>query len=343
MFSVEDTGIGIKEENIESIFDEFTQVESKKQSKPEGTGLGLAISQKMVNLMKGEMKVESEYGEGSRFSFSIPIDEQETYNEHDYEPENLDMNKKLILTVDDEEQSQEILKTYLTEAGYEVIQAYNEKQAMHLARKYLPFAITLDIVIPGKDGWDILNELKIDKITGGIPVICISTLDNREMGISLGAIEYLVKPINNESLIQELKRLEQQFEIENILIVDDSEADRNLLLNYLKEYRKFELTLADSGKQCFDFLKNIKPDLIILDLMMPGMDGFEVIKRLKEEKDYKDIPIIIVSGKELSITEINYLDAMIEGIIRKGTFGRERILTDILSMIRKIEGNRKND
>jgi DNA-binding response OmpR family regulator len=160
--------------------------------------------------MRGRIWAESEYGKGSCFHFVIPIEEITAAKRPAViSPETLDLSKKLVLTIDDEYETQKILKIYLKSEGYEVIQAYNAMEAMVLARKYHPFAITLDIVMPGKDGWDILDELKKDLQTEGIPVICISTSDNRELGLALGVFEYLVKPIEKDQLINELRRLEK--------------------------------------------------------------------------------------------------------------------------------------
>jgi DNA-binding response OmpR family regulator len=251
-------------------------------------------------------------------------------------PEALDPNKKLVLTIDDEVEAQEILSTYLKSEGYEVIQAYNAMEAMELARKYLPFAITLDIMMPGKDGWDILHELKNNSHTEGIPVICISILDNREMGLSLGAIEYMVKPIEKDQLINELKRLEKHFFIYDILIVDDEPQAVELLTQYLSEEGNYMIRKAYGGKECLSRIKESRPDLIILDLMMPEVDGFEVIRNLKKLEETKDIPIIIVSAKQLTQEKVEYLNTNIEKIIRKGNFSKEELFKDIKKALEKI-------
>jgi DNA-binding response OmpR family regulator len=226
----------------------------------------------------------------------------------------------------------------LRSEGYEVIQAYNALEAMELARKYRPFAITLDIIMPGKDGWDILNELKKDSRTESIPVICISILDNREMGLSLGAIEYLVKPIEKDQFIGELKRLEKQFHIYNILIVDDEPQAVELLTQYIGEINNYRITKAYGGEEGLSRVKESRPDLIILDLMMPEVDGFEVIRHLKKSEETKDIPIIIVSAKKLTQEEIECLNSNIEKIIRKGDFSKEDLLKDIKRGLEKIKG-----
>ncbi|MCK5436859.1 MAG: response regulator, partial [Desulfobulbaceae bacterium] len=336
-FSVADTGIGIKPEHLPDIFDEFKQIEGPMEKKPAGTGLGLAISKKMVEMMGGRIWAESEFGKGSCFQFTIPIKEiRATKRPSEILPEAIDLGKKLVLTIDDEVEAQEILKTYLKSEGYEVIQAYNGMEAMGLAKKYLPFAITLDIVMPGKDGWDILHEFKKNPKTKDIPIICISILDNREMGLSLGAIEYMVKPVNKGQLMEELQRLEGQFRIYDILIVDDEPQAVELLTQYLAAGERYMVRKAYGGKEGLSMVKESRPDLIILDLMMPEVDGFEVIRHLKQSWKTRDIPIIIVSAKKLTHKEIEYLNNNIEKIIRKGKFTREYLLNDVKRALEKI-------
>ena len=337
VFSVSDTGIGIKPEHLPDIFDEFKQIEGPLKEKPAGTGLGLAISRKIVEMMGGRIWAESEYGKGAHFQFAIPIREiTKAKKPPIILPEALDLSKKLVLTIDDEVEAQEILKTYLKSEGYEVIQAYNSMEAMELAKKFHPFAITLDIIMPGKDGWDILHELKKDPQTEGIPVICISILDNREMGLSLGAIEYMVKPIKKAQLMEELQRLEKRFRIYDILVVDDEPQAVELLAQYLNEADNYTVSKAYGGQEALSRVKKSRPDLIILDLMMPEVDGFEVIRHLKRSEETKDIPIIIVSAKKLTQEEIEYLNNNIEKIIRKGHFSREELLKDIKRALEKI-------
>ena len=336
-FSVADTGIGIKPEHLADIFDEFRQIEGPLREKPVGTGLGLAISKKMVEMMGGRIRAESEYGKGSCFHFVLPIKEMPAPKRAPgILPQELAPGMRLVLTIDDEYEAQKILKAYLKNEGYEVIQAYSFLEAMELARKYRPFAITLDIIMPGKDGWDILHALKNDPLTEAIPVICISILDNREMGLSLGAVEYLVKPVDKDEFIRELRRLAKDRPICDILIIDDDPKAVALLSQYFQEVDDYRVRKAYGGKEGLAKVKEQGPDLIILDLMMPEVDGFEVISHLKKSEETKHIPIIIVSGKDLTREEVAYLNSKIEKIIRKGDFRKEQLLLDIKKALEKI-------
>ena len=329
-FGVRDTGRGIKSQSLESIFEEFTQAQEPDEQKPEGTGLGQPISRRIVELMGGTMWAESEPGKGSHFQFTVPVaPAAKPAGRPMVEPQDLDPSKKLILTIDDEPAAQEIMRTHLQHEGYQVIQAYNGLEAMELARKFHPFAITLDIIMPGKDGWDILRELKDDPQTEDIPIVCVSILDNRELGLSLGAVEYLVKPIDPQLLVKELKRLKSHFAIHDILVIDDDPGDAELLATHLRDANDFSVRTAGSGREGLAMAQQQLPDLILLDLMMPEMDGFEVVRRLKQSDHTKDIPIIIVSAKNLSSDEKRLLNSQIEGIIRKGDFRKEQLLDDV--------------
>ena len=340
LVAVSDVGIGIRPEHLEDIFDEFRQLEGPLKEKPYGTGLGLAISRKMVEMMGGRIWAESDGRQGATFQFTIPIPvrEESGAKKPMVLPVTIDPDKKLILTIDDEVESQDILAVYLKEYGYEVIQAYNAGDALETARKLQPFAITLDIMMPGKDGWDILHELKEDPRTRNTPVICISILDNREMGLSLGAIEYLVKPIEQDELIEELQRLGQRFSIHDILIVDDEPGDLELLARYLEGEDHYEVRKAPGGAEGLAMARQKRPDLIILDLLMPETDGFEVICQLKKSQTLMDVPVIIVSGKELSREEKVFLNANIEKIIRKGEFKRDDLLDGVRHLLDKFKG-----
>jgi len=335
VFSVSDTGLGLKPEHLEEIFDQFKQIEGSLKEKPVGTGLGLAISKKMVQMMGGRIWVESEYGKGSCFQFSVSIKEI-AKGPSLIVPEALDPVKKLVLTIDDDRQDQEILKIYLESEGYQVIQAYHAEEALDTAGKYRPMAITLDMLMPDKDGWDILHELKKDPKTKDIPVIFISILDNREMGLSLGAVEYLVKPISKEQMMAVIKRVEMHSRIYNVMIVDDNPQDVEFLTQYISPEDKYMVTKAYGGKEALLRVEQSRPDLIILDLIMPEFNGFEVISRLKKSEKTRHIPIIIVTAKELTQEEIKYLHNNISKIIKKGAFRKQDLLRDIKRTLDKI-------
>lgn len=338
--SVSDTGIGIKEEALDSIFDEFRQIEGTVVRDKGGVGLGLSISKKLVELLKGKIRAESEYGIGSKFTFSLPLQVQPARSATPTIEKTAEVTKPLVLTVEDNPEAQEMLRIYLEDSGYQVMQAYTGRKAINMAKEYKPYAITLDIIIPGLDGWDILQELKSTPETADIPVIIISIVDNRELGLSMGAIAYLIKPIDHDELIKTLRNIEREngIKINRVLVVDDNPADVELIATFLDDPRIDGKTIykAYGGADGVKLARKHRPELIVLDLMMPDMDGFEVIKRLRRSRTTKDIPILIVTGKELSKEEQEFLRKNIQHIMIKGKFTREELLERIKETLERV-------
>ncbi|MBN1969438.1 MAG: response regulator, partial [Candidatus Delongbacteria bacterium] len=331
-FQVTDSGIGISKDNLESIFEEFSQIENSNREKPVGTGLGLAISKKMVELMGGKIWVESEFGKGSTFFFTVTgsqdqVDDQKTKEIKN----NMDMNKRLILTIDDDLLAQQIIKTYLKSEGYEVIQAYNAKEAMELAKKHRPFAITLDIVMPGKDGWDILREIKQDQEICNIPVICISMMDNRDMGLSLGAVEYLIKPIDKQQFINELIKLEGKTSTYDILIVDDEPKASEVISNFIDEKEGY--LRIDNVDEKNIFAENLIPDLLIIDLHKLRLSKIQTTGKSKVLEIKHHISIVIITNKQLTVKEKNYLNKIIGIITSKFSLSNKQLLEDIKKIL----------
>ena len=339
--SVSDTGTGIKEEELDSIFDEFHQVEGTVVRDKAGVGLGLSISKKLVALLKGKIRAESEYGIGSKFTFSLPLQAPPARPVMPTIEKMAEVTRPLVLTIEDDPKAQEMLRIYLEDSGYQVIQAYTGEEAINLAKEYKPYAITLDIIMPSRDGWDILQELKSTPETDSIPVIVVSIVDNRELGLSMGSIAYLVKPIERNELIRVLGDIEKEngIEINKVLVVDDNPADVEFIATSLEEPRidGRAMLKAYGGVEGVKLAKKLCPDLIILDLMMPDMDGFEVIKRLRRSKKTKDIPILIVTAKELSKEEQEFLRENIQHIMIKGKFTKEELMRSIKETLKRVK------
>ncbi len=339
--SVSDTGIGIRKDALDYIFDEFRQIEGTVVRDKAGTGLGLSITNKLIKLLKGKIWVESEYGIGSKFTFVLPLRLSTTEVVKLAIPGKKEITKPLVLTVEDDPEAQEILRTYLENNGYQVIQAYTGTEAIKLAKEYKLYAITLDIIMPSRDGWDILQELKSIPQTADIPVIIVSIVDNRELGLSMGAIAYLAKPVEPDELIRVLGNIEREngIAINKVLIVDDNPTDVEFVATLLKDPKIDGKTLfrAYGGAEGVKLAKKHRPDLIILDLIMPGMDGFEVIRRLQRSKATKDIPILIVTIKELSKKEKKFLAENIQHIMIKGKFTKEELMQSIKEILKRVK------
>jgi signal transduction histidine kinase/CheY-like chemotaxis protein/HAMP domain-containing protein len=321
-FEIVDSGIGISEENQKLIFEEFRQVDGTTTRKYSGTGLGLAICKRIADLLGGDITVKSGIGKGSTFTFSIPLNFVEAKEELASQNVNVEAliknRKNPILVIDDDPEIRYTIGQYLTSRGYEVIFAESGEMGIREAIKVQPFAITLDVMLPNKDGWDILKELKENPVTRDIPVILISILNDKNIGYGLGAFEYFVKPISHEKLYSAFNKLESlaKKRIEKIVIVDDDElefekfrrefADANIRIEYIRD-----------SEYAFNKILEIQPDLIILDLMMPKVDGISLSYKLKSSRETKHIPIIISTAKDLTSEEKNELQNIVEEITVK--------------------------
>lgn len=341
--SVADTGIGIKKDDLERIFSEFEQVESTLSRRYEGTGLGLTLTKRLVELHGGEIKVESEIGKGSKFTIIIPLPRipsmqktaqrparmQET---HDIVPTKRKGPAPLILIVEDDRPTSEILTLYLTQEGYRVAHAYDGDAAINKARSLMPFAILLDVMLPGKDGWEILQELKSDHELKDIPVIMSSIIDNKELGFALGASDYLVKPIDRSILMDKVREINipaaKKGRPANILCIDDQEDVLKLLASIF-EPAGYSVMTASSGMEGVSKALQHRPDFIILDLMMPEMDGFDVVQALKANNTTADIPIIILTAKDLTMDDRFRLTGKVENYMQKKQFTKEDFLMSI--------------
>ncbi len=321
-FKVIDTGVGITNEQQKFIFEEFRQIDGTTTRKHGGTGLGLTICRKITDLLNGNLSVQSEYGKGSTFEFSIPL-KQTTKNyaflKNKINVETLIKNRKNpILVIDDDEEVRYTIGQYLISKGYEVIYAEDGESGVKMAREYQPFAITLDVMLPNKDGWSVLKELKENSITKDIPVILISIMGDKNIGYGLGAFEYFVKPISSDKLISAFLRLENlaNKRIKKIVIVDDDEM----------EFEKFKKEFSSEGviiefirdsELAFSKIAEVQPDLIIVDLMMPKVDGVTLSYKLKSNIKTKHIPILISTAKDLSDEERKSLNNIVEKIAVK--------------------------
>jgi signal transduction histidine kinase/CheY-like chemotaxis protein len=434
---VEDTGIGIKEEDIGKLFDKFSQLDDSSTRQYEGTGLGLSIARGIIVLHKGVIWVTSEYGKGSKFCFTLPAQKDileksavleteplmanglsshfstslETFLQephyagkkikcweyfhcgqascpaYDSEenrcwlmigthckgtkivsyPEKIDFCKgceiiervlleadelsgvkkmsvemeglcqagqrKTVLVVDDNPEAIEIIRKYLGK-DYYVAGLLSSENVVTKAREIRPVAITLDIMMPVKDGWQVLHELKNTPETQDIPVIILSIVDEKQLGFSLGATEYIVKPIKKEVLLRKLKNLEKLSKIKRIMVVDN-ESDTVRLIGSTLIEAGYQIIKAYSSKEAIDTMKESKPDLIVLTLTMPAVSGFDVIEYMKTEEAVKNIPLIVVTHRDLSETQINEFNGRIQGILNKATLTTGDLLKELKETIGK--------
>jgi len=300
--SLSDTGIGIAPENHAVIFEKFKQVGDTLTNKPKGTGLGLPICKEIIEHYGGRIWVESELGKGSTFSFSLPIApptgvKAPVAPEVKEAPVEAVKTGKTILVVDDEVNIRSFLVYELTKKGYSVFEAANGKEALDLARERHPDLITLDVQMPDISGFDVTAVLKNDDDTKDIPILILSVIEDREKAYKLGANDCLTKPFSKEKLIAKVNQLLIGTK-KTILVVDD---DKSLVksIKYQLEHRGYSTYVAYDGKQALEMVENHRPDLILLDIVMPNMNGYEVIKALKSNPETADIRIVLMTGIEI--------------------------------------------
>jgi PAS domain S-box-containing protein len=332
LVSITDTGAGISEEDQTKLFQAFSQVDSSPTRKSGGTGLGLSISQRLIDLHGGKIGVHSEVGKGSTFYFTLPIFQQPRI-----EREN--SNQHVVLCIDDDPQIISLYERYLQPEGYKVVPVVNPANACAIAKRVKPFAITLDIMMPETDGWTILQQLKSDPETRNIPVIVCSIVEEEEKGFSLGAADYLVKPILEDDLISSLNRLNNDGSIRNVLIIDDSTDDLRMMGKILADHSNYHPIMVKGGKEGWDILTTQPPDVLILDLFMPDVDGFTILDRLRTTPSLQDLPVVVVSGKDLNRDQKQKLDNFGKQMLLKGMLGEKELFSSLEKALKRLEAN----
>jgi len=298
--------------------------------------LGLTISRRYVELHGGQIWVESEQGQGSVFSFTLPVMGAPVPAEAIARGPAGGPPGRPVLVVDDDPDVISLFRRYLVEQGYQVIGATDAVEALRLAWEVHPYAITLDICLPDEDGWVVLRALKEDRVTRDIPVIICSVLQDEDTGFSLGASDYLTKPISQEDLLAALARVRRR--VHQIVVIDDWPDDRVWMSRVLQGEGGYQVTTAATGEEGLEAMQQQTPDLIILDLMLPGMDGFEVLARVKADERTRPIPIIVVTAKDLTPEEHALLNGQMAALLRKGLFRTEDLLADVARVLREEVG-----
>ncbi len=332
-FKVLDTGIGMTPEQLSRIFKAFTQADSSTTRKYGGTGLGLSITEQFVSMMGGRVTVESEYGRGTMFAIELP---QSVGTKRVPPAPNSDQLQPLpvrqdytgtVLVIDDDLNAREILQRFLGNAGYRVACADNGLQGLRLAEELQPDAITLDVMMPEMDGWAVLTALKENPAVANIPVILLTIVDDENLGYTLGAADYLTKPIDRDRLLAILRKY-QASSNRSVLVIDDDDCSRGTMCRLLK--REGWLTReSENGRQALEALQTQLPKLILLDLMMPEMDGFDFIQELRQRPAWRSIPVIVVTAKDLTATERKQLGDAVQSFHQKSRFDDQELLAEI--------------
>ena len=285
-------------------------------------------------MLNGELSVESELGKGSTFTITLPIEWPATAPIQEPialgQPPEIPSERKTILLVDDEPQVLELFSEYLHEAGYHTITDSTGEEALRLAATHHPFAITLDIIMSGMDGWEVLQGLKKKPDTEDIPVIIISMAEDKETGFALGAVGYITKPLSRDVLLSEINRI-SRVGLRTVMVVDDNAIDRKELTRIIEGEGLLVLD-ADNGVKCLDMIKTSVPDVLILDLMMPGMDGFETLESVRSDPKTRNLPVIVVTAKDLTTEDKKRLSGNAASTLAKS----DAILKDLLEEIKKL-------
>ena len=330
-FAVSDTGIGMTPDQQTRLFQEFTQGDASTARQYGGTGLGLAISRKLAQMMGGDVTVASEQSKGSVFTVRLPASADTSVGD----PVDLRGNELpvagRILVIDDDAVARDLVAENLRMAGFSVVAAAGGLEGLRLAKEVRPIAITLDVMMPDLDGWSVLAALREDAELAEIPVIMVTIMDERRRAAELGAVGYLTKPIDRLTLQRMIMRFRAPARPTRILVVEDDELQRARVREWLKG-QQWIVQEATNGREALACLQNAKPDLILLDLMMPEMDGFAVVAALQKEAVWRDIPVIVITSLDLDAKDRERLNFGVQSVLVKDTFQP----ADLLDRIRRL-------
>jgi signal transduction histidine kinase/CheY-like chemotaxis protein len=330
-FSVTDTGIGMTSEQLARLFGAFSQADAATTRKYGGTGLGLALSRRLCRMMGGDVTVESDSGRGSTFTIRLPavVAEAPEQAPPAAPPAHATPTIGTVLVIDDEAAIRDLMQRYLTKEGFGVVVAAGGEEGLRLARDLRPDAITLDVMMPGLDGWAVLTALKADPVVADIPVIMLTIVDDKNLGYALGAADYLTKPIERDRLLTVLRAHRRDHPV---LIVDDDVALRQLLRRML-EPEGYTVVEAENGRVALERLRGVSPSVILLDLMMPEMDGFEFVAEFRRHEAWRAIPIVVITARDLSRDDRDRLNGYVQKVLQKGAHGRDQLLAEVRDLV----------
>jgi signal transduction histidine kinase/DNA-binding response OmpR family regulator len=336
-FRVSDTGIGMTPEQMGKLFQAFTQAETSTTRQYGGTGLGLVISRHFCQMMGGDISVESALGQGSTFTIRLPAEvvdpkAETTPQAAVFQASTLPEGVPTVLVIDDDPTVCEFLQRFLSKEGFRVASAAGGEEGLRLAKTLHPVVITLDVMMPGMDGWAVLTALKADANVADIPVIMLTIVDDKNLGYALGAADYLTKPIDRERLAIILQKYRCAHPPCTVLVVED-DADTCDTLRRMLAQEGWTVSEAENGQVALAQVAARQPAVILLDLMMPEMDGFEFIAELRKHQEWRTIPVVVVTAKDLTPAERQRLNGHVEKILQKAAYSREDLLREVRDLV----------
>jgi signal transduction histidine kinase/CheY-like chemotaxis protein len=357
MFRVSDTGIGLDAEQVVRLFQPFTQADASTTRKFGGTGLGLALTRRFCQMMNGDVMVQSVAGEGSVFTMLLPATVQgapalagpalfEGRRADDVQDtEAPPPLGTCVLVIDDDAMQRDLMQRYLQKEGFTVRVASGGADGLQLARRLRPAAITLDVMMPGMDGWSVLSALKGDVALRDIPVIMLTMVDDPVRGFTLGASDYATKPVNRRQLSQILKKFTCRRPPCPVLVIDDDAMTRSLTRTIL-EKEGWKVSEAENGVEALKSMEKNRPSLIFLDLLMPEMDGFTFAAQVRLRPEWRSIPIVVVTSQDLTAEDRQRLNGHVETILRKHGDSRDSLLEQVRDLlagsnVRRVSRNRE--
>jgi len=330
--AVADTGIGMTAEQQAKLFEEFTQADSSTARQYGGTGLGLAITRKLARMMGGDVTVTSEPGKGSVFTLRLPGSADSQASSSTGSAGRRSPTADCILVIDDDATARELIADHLKAEGFSVVTAAGGVEGLKRAKELRPTAITLDVMMPDLDGWSVLAALRQDPELADIPVIMVSIVDEHRRGIALGAAGYLTKPVDRERLHRLVSRFRAPVPPTRVLLVEDDAVQRERMRGWL-EGPQWAVREAENGREALKRIEENKPDVILLDLMMPEMDGFAVVAALQKEAGWRDIRVIVITPLDLNAKDRARLNAGVQSVLVKERFQPANLVERIRRLV----------
>lgn len=340
-FRVADSGIGMTPAQLQKVFEPFTQADASTTRVYGGTGLGLSITKKFCEMMGGDIAVESAVGKGTTFTIRLPA----SAGPRKAEPEAPQREaaaavapqpaaeRNTVLVIDDDSTAQDLVARALTKEGFYVVTASSGQEGIRLAKELRPIAITLDVLMPGMDGWAVLTALKQDPDVADIPVIMLTIVENKELGYALGVSDYLTKPVDRKRLASVLNKYRCEHPPCSVLVVEDDPQAREIISRTLQK-EGWVVAEAENGQVALERVAEKRPEVILLDLMMPVMDGFRFVRELRRTEAWRSIVIIVVTAKDLTEEDRLQLNGYVQKILEKGAYSRSELLAEITDLVR---------